>query len=131
MLTCVCLWIRAPTGDAALQLVYVGALVHGAHADELFLVAHALVEGSGGALAWYAVGGYYLLTGRHDAARHYYRRALLLQPHMAECWVGCAHAFALQGEHDQAMAAYRSAARLVRTNGWVIWFCASHTGAIV
>jgi anaphase-promoting complex subunit 6 len=86
-------------------------------ADELFYVAHQLVAAKPHAsVSWYAVGCYYLLIGKYDHSRHFFRRCTGLDSGFGEAWVGFAHAFALQGEHDQAMAAYRTAARMISSN---------------
>jgi anaphase-promoting complex subunit 6 len=101
-----------------LTTIYLACLVDTPSlADELFYVGHQLVAAKPHAsVSWYAVGCYYLLIGKYDHSRHFFRRCTGIDPAFGEAWVGFAHAFALQGEHDQAMAAYRTAARMISNN---------------
>ena len=64
------------------------------------------------ALAWFAVGCYYLCTQQYDNARRYFGKATSMENSFAAAWIGFGNAFAFQDESDQAMAAYRTAARL-------------------
>ncbi|KAH7292522.1 hypothetical protein KP509_29G072200 [Ceratopteris richardii] len=81
--------------------------------NELFLKAHMLVqEYPQRALAWFAVGCYYLCIRQFDHARRYFCKATTLDGAFACAWIGFGHAYAAQDESDQAMAAYRTAARL-------------------
>lgn len=64
------------------------------------------------ALAWFAVGCYYLCTQQYDSARRYFGKATSMENSFAAAWIGFGNAFAFQDESDQAMAAYRTAARL-------------------
>lgn len=98
----------------SLLTVYLACLVDLGEKNELFYLSHQLVEHKpGSAVSWYAIGCYYLLTGKFDYARHYFRRCTAADSSFGEGWMGFAHAFALQGEHDQAMAAYRTSARMI------------------
>ena len=69
-------------------------------------------EYPGRALAWFAVGCYYLCTQQYDSARRYFGKATSMENSFAAAWIGFGNAFAFQDESDQAMAAYRTAARL-------------------
>ncbi|KAL0042944.1 hypothetical protein WJX79_004643 [Trebouxia sp. C0005] len=81
--------------------------------NELFRRAHKLVqEYPDRALAWFAVGCYYLCTQQYDSARRYFGKATTIENSFAAAWIGFGNAFAFQDESDQAMAAYRTAARL-------------------
>jgi anaphase-promoting complex subunit 6 len=81
--------------------------------NELFLLGHRLVEEHPEmAMAWYAVGCYYVSTSQHDAARRYFAKATSIDKKDAAAWLAFGHSFAAQDESDQAMAAYRTAARL-------------------
>lgn len=95
-----------------LTALYVACMVETRDTSELYYVAHQLVEHRPNhALAWHAVACYYMLIGKYDNARHYFRRSTACDHSFGEAWMGYAHAFAQQGEHDQAMAAYRTCAR--------------------
>lgn len=80
---------------------------------ELFALGHRLMKAQPDrAVAWYASGCYYLLTGQYASARQYFAKATSMDKSFAPAWIGFAQAFAAQDETDQAMAAFRSAARL-------------------
>ena len=53
------------------------------------------------AVAWYAVGCYYLAAGQNEAARRYFGKATALDPTFAPGWSGVGHAFAAMDESDQ------------------------------
>ncbi|KAL6762480.1 hypothetical protein V8C86DRAFT_1825113 [Haematococcus lacustris] len=81
--------------------------------NELFMRGHKLVaEHPDLAVAWFAVGTYYMATCQFDQARRYFGKATSMDPLFAPAWVAFGHAFSAQDERDQAMAAYRTAARL-------------------
>lgn len=81
--------------------------------NELFLQAHRMVdEYPQMALAWFAVGCYYLCIKQYEQARRYFCKATTLDRTFAPAWLGFGNAYAAQDESDQAMAAYRTAARL-------------------
>lgn len=81
--------------------------------NELFYQAHKLVDNHPqSAVAWFAVGCYYHLTGNYDSARRYFEKATHLDNWFAPAWLGYGNAFAAQDESDQAMVAYRTAAKL-------------------
>ncbi|KAJ1977003.1 anaphase-promoting complex subunit Cut9 [Dimargaris verticillata] len=61
---------------------------------------------------WFAVGCYYLLTGKYPESRFYFSKACALDPRFGPAWVGFAHAFAADGEHEPAITAYATASRL-------------------
>lgn len=96
-----------------LLIVHLAACIELRKKNELFLLAHKLVEAEpANALSWYAVGCYYYCTGQFESARRYFGKATVTDKNLAAAWVAFGHAFAAQDEGDQSMAAYRAAARL-------------------
>lgn len=97
---------------AATQLASTGGAGSGPRTD-LYLLGHRLTEEHPDmALAWHAVGCYYLAARHPEAARRHFAKATQLQRGFAPAWLAYGHAFAAQDERDQAMSAYRTAARL-------------------
>lgn len=93
--------------------VHLACAVELGRKNDLFLLGHKLVEEDGeSAMAWFAVGCYYMCIHQHDNAQRYFQKATTLDKHFAPAWIGYGHAFAMQDESDQAMAAYRTATRL-------------------
>lgn len=93
--------------------MYLAAMVELRLKHELFYCAHELVKAyPKNAASWFAVGCYYLLVGKNDAAQRYFHKSAKLAPRFAPAWIGFGNAFAAQDESEQAMAAYRSASRL-------------------
>ncbi|PWN90407.1 TPR-like protein [Acaromyces ingoldii] len=79
----------------------------------LFLLAHHLTDrDSDLAAAWYAVGCWYMASGRYSEARRYFSKAVSLNPRYAASWVAFAHCFANEGESDRAIVAYTTAERM-------------------
>lgn len=64
--------------------------------------------------AWFAVGTYYYLVGKHEFARRYLSKATHLDRVYGPAWLAYGHSFALESEHDQAMAAYFKACQLMK-----------------
>ena len=54
------------------------------------------------AIAWFAVGCYYLCAGQFESARRFFGKATALDASFAPAWLGFGHAFAAQDESDQA-----------------------------
>lgn len=54
------------------------------------------------AVAWFAVGCYYLCAGQHESARRFFGKATAMDAAFAPAWLGFGHAFAAQDESDQA-----------------------------
>lgn len=54
------------------------------------------------AIAWFAVGCYYLCAGQYESARRFFGKATALDASFAPAWLGFGHAFAAQDESDQA-----------------------------
>jgi len=99
--------------DFACVPVYLASMVELGLAHDLFACAHDLVKAyPKNAASWFAVGCYYLLVAKNDAAQRYFHKAAKLCPRFAPAWIGFGNAFAAQDESEQAMAAYRSASRL-------------------
>jgi anaphase-promoting complex subunit 6 len=100
--------------DSSAMFVQLASLVELGEPTALFAVAHRLVaEYPKSAVAWHAVGCYYLARGAFDAARQHFRRATAIDASLGVAWLGFGRAFGALGEHDQAVAAYRAAARLL------------------
>lgn len=99
--------------DFACVPVYLASMVELGLSHELFYCAHELVKAyPKHTVSWFAVGCYYLLVGKNDAAQRYFHKSAKLCPRFAPAWIGFGNAFAAQDESEQAMAAYRSASRL-------------------
>lgn len=99
--------------DFACMPVYLASMVELGLSHELFYCAHELVKAyPKHTVSWFAVGCYYLLVGKNDAAQRYFHKSAKLCPRFAPAWIGFGNAFAAQDESEQAMAAYRSASRL-------------------
>eukprot|EP00761_Pharyngomonas_kirbyi_P003873 gb/GECH01003877.1/.p1 GENE.gb/GECH01003877.1/~~gb/GECH01003877.1/.p1 ORF type:complete len:631 (+),score=131.29 gb/GECH01003877.1/:1-1893(+) len=100
--------------DHSAMNVYLASLVELKNTSELFKTAHSLVEACPDtALAWYAVGCYYLACQRYDAAHRYFVRSTQrTDRRFLPAWLGVGHALAAEGETDQALAAYRTACRM-------------------
>lgn len=70
--------------------------------NELFIKAHHLTKRNPErAISWYAVGVYYMCTGRYENARRFFGRANSIDRYFAPAWVGFGNAFAAQDEADQ------------------------------
>eukprot|EP00897_Mesotaenium_endlicherianum_P010380 jgi/Mesen1/9370/ME000610S08680 len=103
---------RDPYDEKALAVHIASALELG-RKNELFLRAHQLVQDyPHRAVAWFAVGCYYMCVKQFDNARRHFCKATQLGEAYAPAWLGFGHAYAAQEESDQAMAAYRTATRL-------------------
>jgi tetratricopeptide (TPR) repeat protein len=100
--------------DSGATFVLLATLVELGESTALFAVAHRLVaEYPRSAVAWHAVGCYYLARGAFDAARQHFRRATTIDASLGVAWLGFGRAFGALDEHDQAVAAYRAASRLL------------------
>jgi anaphase-promoting complex subunit 6 len=93
--------------------LHIACMYHLRHLhSRLFVLAHELVEKEPeGAVAWYAVGVWYLAQRRWADARTYFSKASLMDPRFVPSWVAFAHTFSFEKEHDQAIVAYSSSAR--------------------
>merc|ERR1719450_1570660 len=81
--------------------------------SDLFVVAQKLVDQRPKTgLAWFAVGSYYYLTCKYDAAQRFFHKATKMNPRFAVAWIGFGNALSVQDECDQAVSAYRTAFRL-------------------
>lgn len=85
------------------------------HILVLFDLAHRLVDlYPESSTAWYAVGCYYLMINKTDAARRFLSKATTLDSVFGPAWLLYGHSFAIESEHDQAMAAYFKASHLMK-----------------
>ena len=81
----------------------------------MFDLAHKLVDlYPESSTAWYAVGCYYLMISKTDAARRFLSKATTLDSVFGPAWLLYGHSFAIESEHDQAMAAYFKASHLMK-----------------
>ena len=104
---------KDPFHDICLP-IHISCLVELKKSNDLFLLAHKLVElYPEWAVAWFAVGSYYFLIGKQEAARRYLSRATQLDRVFGPSWLAYGHSFALENEHDQAIAAYFKAFQLM------------------
>ena len=83
-------------------------------------------EYPGRAIAWFAVGCYYMCTRQFDSARRYFGKATSLDPKFAPAWIGFGNSFAAQDESDQVgrlvepkTTAVRRALGVVRLGFWL------------
>ena len=111
--------------------LHIACMYHTAHLhSKLFILAHELVDREPeNPVSWYAVGVWYLASGKWPQARQYFRcemiatmfdtdlhllssKTSLMDPRFGPAWVAFAHTFALEGEHDHAVTAYSTCARM-------------------
>lgn len=95
--------------------IHISCLMELKKSNALFYLAHKLVDlYPEGAIAWFAVGCYYLLINKTDTARRYLSKATTLDCVFGPAWLMYGHSFAVENEHDQAMAAYFKASQLMK-----------------
>lgn len=95
--------------------IHISCLMELKKTVQLFALAHKLVDlYPESATSWHAVGCYYLMINKTDAARRYLNKALTLDPVFGPSWLLYGHSFAQESEHDQAMAAYFKASHLMK-----------------
>lgn len=96
--------------------VHISCLVELKKSNDLFLLAHRLIDiYPESAVSWFAVGCYYLTIGcKSDYARRFLGKATSLDKLFGPAWLAYGHSFAAENEHDQAMAAYFKAAQLMK-----------------
>lgn len=92
---------------------FLACLVSTQQKSRLYFVAHRLVTAyPDRAVAWHAVGCYYLLLGALDVARRFFYKATRLDGLFPYAWLGFGHTFSYQDESEQALLSYRTAHRL-------------------
>ncbi|KAL0276739.1 UNVERIFIED_CONTAM: hypothetical protein PYX00_004247 [Menopon gallinae] len=96
--------------------VHISCLVELKNSNDLFLLAHRLVDiYPERAVSWFAVGCYYYVIGnKSDNARRFLGKATSLDKLFGPAWLAYGHSFAAENEHDQAMAAYFKASQLMK-----------------
>ncbi|KAI1280486.1 Cell division cycle protein 16 -like protein [Halotydeus destructor] len=95
--------------------IHLSCLMELKKTNALFELAHKLVDiYPENPISWYAVGCYYLMINKTDAARRYLSKATTLDSVFGPAWLLYGHSFAVESEHDQAMAAYFKASHLMR-----------------
>ena len=103
----------AKTPSIRALTVHTGVLCQRGDKTELFALAHTLTkEMPEEPLAWYAVGCYYYLLHKYEAARKYFSKCTAMDPKYVLGWMGLAHSFSAEDEYDQAMNAYRAVIRM-------------------
>lgn len=102
-----------PFVSGSILETYLAVLVELEERQELFVVAHDLVDREPHqGISWMAVGYYYFVCRKPEMARRFLQKATTLNSRLAPAWIAFGHAFGAQDESDQAMAAYRTASRL-------------------
>ncbi|KAG2190667.1 hypothetical protein INT46_003905 [Mucor plumbeus] len=82
--------------------------------NELYEYAQELVDRlNDEAVAWHAVGLYYLYIKKNLEARRYFSQALTINRFFQQSWLGYGHSFSLEKDHDQAIDAYMACSRLI------------------
>ncbi|CAH0380685.1 unnamed protein product [Bemisia tabaci] len=81
--------------------------------NKLFQLGEALIKEPKNSNAWYAVGCYYLVSGKVELSRKYFAKATSVDKMNAPAWIAYGHSFGFFTEHDQAMAAYFKSAQLL------------------
>ncbi|RWS30705.1 cell division cycle protein 16-like isoform X1 [Leptotrombidium deliense] len=95
--------------------IHLSCLMELKKTNVLFDLAHKLVElYPESPISWYAVGCYYLMINKTDAARRFLNKATTLDNVFGPAWLLYGHSFAVESEHDQAMAAYFKASHLMK-----------------
>ncbi|XP_074601392.1 cell division cycle protein 16 [Brevipalpus obovatus] len=95
--------------------IHISCLMELKKTNTLFDLAHRLVDlYPESAVSWYAVGCYYLMINKMDAARRFLSKATTLDNVFGPAWLLYGHSFAIESEHDQAMAAYFKAFHLMK-----------------
>lgn len=93
--------------------VYIASMVQLEMKSQLYRLAHSLVEANPKrAISWYAVGCYYLLTGKHAVAQVYFIKSTNCDSKFLPALVGLGNSFSACEEVGPAESAYRTAARL-------------------
>lgn len=104
---------RDPYVEPYIMLMHLASLVELGDRQELFVLAHSLVDRCPrDSVSWLAVGYYYFVCDKYELAKRYLQKATSLSSRLVPAWLAIGHAFAAQDESDQAMAGYRTAARL-------------------
>ena len=104
---------KDPLHSTCLPL-HISCMVELKKSNDLFFLGHKLVDNyPDQAVSWYAVGSYYYLISKYEAARRFLSKATNIDRSFGPAWIGFGHAFAIEGEHDQAMAAYFTASKLM------------------
>lgn len=94
--------------------VYIAAMVELSLKTELFYLGHELVNTyPKQAISWYAVGSYYWICEKYEAAQKFLQKATKLDRRMHYAWIALGHVLAAQEENEHAISAYRAASRLV------------------
>ncbi|KAI8832744.1 hypothetical protein BJ741DRAFT_710588 [Chytriomyces cf. hyalinus JEL632] len=104
-----------PLNDAALK-THISVLYTTKASNDLFLLSHSLIRSCPDrAVAWHAIGCYYLLQSsqplKMEEARKAFAKACRLDDSFSNAWIGMGHALRAEGNFDEALNAYSSASK--------------------
>ncbi|KAJ3232911.1 anaphase promoting complex subunit cdc16 [Chytriomyces hyalinus] len=104
-----------PLNDSALK-THISALYTTKSSNDLFLLSHSLIRSCPDrAVAWHAIGCYYLLQSsqplKMEEARKAFAKACRLDDSFSNAWIGMGHALRAEGNFDEALNAYSSASK--------------------
>ncbi|CAI4229293.1 unnamed protein product [Auanema sp. JU1783] len=95
-------------------LTHIGALTQLENAEELFLLAHRLVDTMPDhEYAWYAVSMYYFACKNIPAAKNFMNKATMMNTGFGEGWLAYGHILSADSENDQALNCYYRASRIL------------------
>ena len=87
--------------------VHIASLVETKKDNELFALAHRLIEAfPNEPISWYAAACYNFIVRKHDQCRRIIQKIVKMRSSYAYAWLLYGHSFAAEKEHDQANAAY-------------------------
>ncbi|KAI7904791.1 uncharacterized protein BX663DRAFT_503545 [Cokeromyces recurvatus] len=94
--------------------LYLACLYELGNKIELYEYAQLLVNKMNTeAVAWHAVGLYYLHIKNHMEARKYFNHALTINNFFQQAWLGYGHSFSAVKDYDQAINAYNQCSKLI------------------
>ncbi|KAJ3246881.1 anaphase promoting complex subunit cdc16 [Chytriomyces hyalinus] len=104
-----------PLNDSALK-THISVLYTTKASNDLFLLSHSLIRSCPDrAVAWHAIGCYYLLQSsqplKMEEARKAFAKACRLDDSFSNAWIGMGHALRAEGNFDEALNAYSSASK--------------------
>ncbi|VDM38787.1 unnamed protein product [Toxocara canis] len=95
-------------------LVHVATLVQLRKSDELFILAHQLVDNQpDNELSWYTVGCYYYSIGQLGSAKNFLNKCTTMNSSFGEGWLAFGHVLSAESEHEQAMNCFLRASRVL------------------
>uniref|UniRef100_A0A915APB9 Cell division cycle protein 16 n=1 Tax=Parascaris univalens TaxID=6257 RepID=A0A915APB9_PARUN len=95
-------------------LVHVATLVQLRKSDELFMLAHRLVDNQpDDEISWYTVGCYYYTIGQLGTAKNFLNKCTTMNSSFGEGWLAFGHVLSAESEHEQAMNCFLKASRIL------------------